>query len=310
MNSCGPAKRLAVTGGYEYSEIERTNAIYDLRALTPPVLFTQPNTFQNMFFVGLEHKWTSTFDTYIRYRMITSEYPLVGEVEREQLSIDAAINSNLPEHQDRVEIGGTWTPSDTLLVNASLWIENSFNHSDWVNFDEDNYPIVVSAWWSPTDRWSLNGGYATFSNWITQDITLGREDGGAGELAAWTTPWGYTGRADVLNVGATYLWTCRLRLNGGFEYVRGYNYFDAPAAPAGGVANADPPPATVDFYTDLPGYSAVRVNTYRATAGVDYEWRENFNVYFRYNLLDYEDIANSYNSGIAHMFLAGVAATF
>lgn len=317
-----PISRLAVTGGYEYGEIERSNAIYNIRGLndvTDTYYFTQPNTFENNFFIGLQHKWSATFDSYIRYRMITSEYPLVGITERQEASLNAAINSNLPEHVDRVEIGGTWTPSDTLLVNGTFWLENSFNRSDIVQFDEDSYPIVISAWWSPSCKWSFNGGYATFSDWINQDITLGNEKGelvppprGGQQLNAWTSPWGYTGRSDVLNLGATYLATSRTRLTTGFEYVRGYNYFNAPGAnPADPpIANADPPPATIDVYTDLPGYSAVRINTYRATAGVDYEWTDNWNVYFRYNLIDYDDIAQGELSGIAHMFLGGVSAVF
>jgi hypothetical protein len=314
---CDLRRDLGLNGGYEYRDIKRYQVTYFIDTLeedgVDPPTFTQPSTVSNSFFVGLDQRWSCALDSYIRYRFIESSYPLVGTSPRQQLDLVSAINSNLPEHEDRVEIGGTWTPTDNFLLNASLWIENTYNHSGYVDFDEDNYPFVISAWYAPDCKWSFSGGYASFSNWINQDITLGRQDGSAaGELVAWTTPWDYTGRADVVNVGATYLCNCKLKLIGGFEYVTSRNYFDAPAAPPGGVANADPPPApaTVDTYSDLPGYSRVEVNTTRFTLGFDYAWTDCVDLFFRYNFYDFDNQGAEYEAGTANMALAGVSAVF
>ncbi len=297
----GLARRLALTGGYEYGQISRNNVTYDLEDLTPPVLFTQPTTVSNTFFVGLQQDWSWTLSSFLRYRMIENSWPLVGITHREQASLDAAINSNQPEHVDRIEIGGNWTPTDNFMANASFWIENAYHHSDLVDFDEDNYPIILSAWYAPNRCWSFSGGFATLSNWINQDVTLGREDGGsAGELPAWTSPWSYQGRANVLNLGVSYAVSRDLRLNAGFEQARTWNYFDAPPSPA---------TATPD-YSDLPTYSRVRVTTYRVLAGVDYELTQYFNSFLRYNYYDYNDKAMDFNAGQAHMFLAGVSGVF
>lgn len=289
---------LYFTGGYEYRTIRRDNVTYVLDNLP---IFTQPDSNTHTFFVGLEQDWSAEWNTFLRYRMLDTDFPLVGVTHRAQLSLDAAINTNQPEHEDRIEIGGNWSPSQNLLLNAQFWIQNSYNHSDYVNFDEDNYPIILSGWYAPTNRWSMSAGVATFSNWIDQDVTLGREDGvGAGELTAWTTQWSYAGRADVLNLGTTYLWTDRLQLIGGFEYVRGYNRFATPAAP---------PTATSD-YSDIPTYSAVRVNTYRFTAGVDYALTGMSTCFFRYNYFDYNDVGTPQFAGTAHMFLGGLSAVY
>ena len=77
----------------------------------------------------------------------------------------------------------------TSCSSASFWIQNAYNRSELVNFDEDSYPIILSGWYAPDDRWSFTGGYATFSNWIVQDVTLGRENGGGNEFPAFTARW-------------------------------------------------------------------------------------------------------------------------
>lgn len=304
------SRGLAVTGGYEYSQLERTNVSYNLALLNPPVLFTQPTTQTHMGFVGVQQEWNRALSSYIRYRLIERQWPLVGVTHRTESDLDAAINSNLPAHEDRIEVGGTWSPADNLMLNGSVWLINSYNHSDLVNFDEDSYPIVLSAWYGMNERWSFNGGFATFSNWITQDITLGREDGlTTNEARSWTSPWDYAGRADVFNLGASFLVTCRLTLVGGVEYVRSRNVFADPGTPPPENQATNPLIPALP-YSDLPGYSAVRVNTLRLTAGADYELARNINTFFRYNYFDYDDRAMLYNAGTAHMFLAGLSGVF
>jgi len=307
---CDVRSGLSLTGGYEYSQLERDNVTYRLRFMTPVELFTQPTTHTHMGFVGVQQEWGRTLSSYVRYRLIEREWPLVGVTHRAQIGLDQAINSNQPEHEDRIELGGTWTPLDNLMVNASFWLINSYNRSEFVNFDEDSYPIVISAWYGLNDQWSFTGGFATFSNWITQDITLGREDGlTTNEARAWTSPWDYAGRADVFNLGASYAVTCDLTLVGGIEYVRSRNVFADPGTPPAENQATNPPIAALP-YSDLPGYSAVRVNTMRLTAGVDYELSRSMNTFFRYNYFDFDDRAMPYNAGTAHMFLGGLSGVF
>jgi hypothetical protein len=308
----GPwADGVAVTGGYEFGEIRRTNVTYDLYQLTPPVLYTQPTTVRNEFFVGLEKDWSPDVNTYIRYRFIHNSGPLVGVTHRQELDLDAAINSNLPEQVDRIEIGGTWNPSDNFLVNASFWIENKANHSNYVDFEEESYPFLVNAWYGVNDRVSLTGGYASFSNWIDQDITLGRQDGGlsrgAQEFTAWTDAWRYSGRADVINLGAAYVVSCDLTLTGGVEYVRGANFISN--IPPNTYSELTIPERTIT-YDDIPDYSRVHVNVYRVTLGADYDVTCNTGVFLRYNYQDYDDLAMPWNTGAAHMFLAGVSGVY
>lgn len=290
-DSCGWASRTAVVGGYEYRQIDRENVTYNLRGVSATETFTQPDTNTNMFFVGLQQDLSASLSAYARYRLIETDDPLVG-VTRSAITPQATINSNLPEHEDRIELGGNWSPTDYFLLNASVWIQNSYNHWDgFVNFDEDNYPVVLSAVYTPDERWALSGGFATFSNWISQDITLSDNN-------PFTSEWNYAGRADVFNLGASYAWTCRTTLTGGVEYVRSRNVFDDPLDP-----NGVP-------YDPLAEYSAVRVNTLRLTAGTDYRLSDRMNTFVRYNYYDWDDETAAYNAGTAHMFLAGVSGVY
>ena len=306
----GTLGRLAVTGGYDYTRLDRDQVNYFVNAISPAT-YLQPSTTTNTFFVGLQQDWSYEVNSFIRYKMIDSDYPLLGITPRQTLSLDAAANSNLPEHEDRIELGGTWNPTDNFMLTGSFWIENTYHHSSLVNFDEDSYPVVLSAWYAPTEQWSFSAGVATFSNWINQDITLGREDGSSPtELAAWTSNWNYTGRSDVLNLGATYVCSPQMTLTGGFEFVRSYNYFDAPPAPATAVPAPGFPGPPASAYSDLPGYSQVRVNTYRLQAGVDYVLSNNLNTYFRYNYIDFDDPVQTYNAGTAHMLMGGFSGVY
>ena len=72
-------------------------------------------------------------------------------------------------------MGGTWSVADDLMINGTFWIENSYNHSQYVDFSETAYPYSISAWYTPNACWSFTAGYASLTNWITQDVTLGRE---------------------------------------------------------------------------------------------------------------------------------------
>jgi hypothetical protein len=297
-DSCGIAQGFAMVGGYEWAQIQRSNVTYNLDYLSP---FTQPTTISNMVFAGVQEDWSPALSSFLRYRLTANSWPIVGITEREELSFDAAINSNQPEHVGQVEMGGTWNVADDFMINGTFWIENSYNHSEFVDFSETAYPYTVSAWYTPSACWSFVAGYASLTSWITQDITLGREDGKQpNELIAWTVPWSFTGKSDVINLAASYAATEKLRLMSQLEYVRAENFYQAPQSP----------PTATTPYTDLPGYSAVVNNVYRVTAGFDYLIRPRIDAFFRYNFYDFVDDTSTYNSGVAHMFLGGVSGTF
>ena len=43
-----------------------------------------------------------------------------------------------------------------LVLNGQAWIENKYNHSEYVNFEEDQYPSGQRLV-APTERWSVYG---------------------------------------------------------------------------------------------------------------------------------------------------------
>jgi len=331
---------LAVIGGYEYNVINRDFADVELEFEgVEGAEFIQPDTVSNIFHIGLSRRWSPCFDSFVRYKNLTGEGPLFG-----LRNITGDLNTKQPTQEDIVEIGGTWTPTDNFLVTASIGVESRHHSSFHENidpayslilpqrpdplpnprqteFDEINYPIVVTAWYAPSEKWSFSVGYATFSNFIDQLITLGDmyNDGVFNPAArnyvepdAWQSPWRFQGRSHVVNLGGSYAWSKRLTLTGGVEYVRASNVFETqpPGLAWDNIASGNQQVIVVPDWSTLPGRSAVIVETTRLTAGVDYWWRERISTFLRYNYFDYNDQGAGLDSGTANMVLAGVNAMF
>ncbi len=276
-----PARNwLSVVAGYEYFGLERDFAEYDTFAGT----YIQEDTQTHLINIGPYMRVSPTLDTFVRYRGRLINNPLIGVG-----SGDGKFNSNRPEQVHGIDIGGTWTPSPNLMATAQLGIENSWNRTQYAFFDEDNYPVLFTLWYAPTARWSLTGGYAFFSNWIDQDITIGFRDN-----PTETTRWNYGGTNNLVSLSTNYAWSPGTQLVGGVEWDRGSNVFSVPLSPAG----AD--------WSALPSFSDVLVETTRIHLGVDHEFRPSMNAYLRYVHFDFEDFSEDYNSGTANMILAGL----
>ncbi len=272
--------RLSVVGGYEYLQLARDYADYN--TLSGP--FTQEDTETHQINIGPYLRVTPSLDTFVRYKARFITDPLIGVREE-----DGKFNTNQPEQQHLVEMGGTWSPTSNFMVTSLFGIENSWHNSQYANFDEDNYPILFTVWYAPTNRLSFTTGYAFLSNWIDQDITIGFQDN-----PTETTQWNYDGYNQLFNIGGNFACTATTQLVGGFEWNRGSNSFTVPPSPAG--AN----------WSALPSFSDVLVETTRINVGIDHEFTPAMNAYFRYVYFDYEDLSSGYDSGTTNMFLAGL----
>ncbi len=324
QDECGTIRsRMAIVGGYEYSTLMRENAGAELTAANngPFVVnggtangsvFTQPNSNKNTFLVGVEEKWSACWTTYIRYKYIQTEYPLYGITPEAGTSVNFALNSNLPTQENRIEMGGTWTPTDTLMVNATFYIENALNDAPYVRWSSNSLPFVVSTWWAPTECWSLSAGAAVMDGYINQDVSLGQlRPIPSTNVSGLTAPWQYNSSADVFNLGSRYMITEKASLSGEFEYVHGLNSVYAPVDPAtstpivpGAPGNGPAAPYT------LGQYSLVKMQSFRLGAGLDYRLRPRVTTFARYNYYDYQDISSGLTSGQAHMLLGGMSALF
>ncbi len=312
LNEAYRSRGLALTAGYEYESIDREFASFPLPNLTPPQVFTQPTTISNLVHVGADMRWSASLDTYVRFKSRQVDNPLLGVREADESTndpalqlpspIDAtALNSKLPQHVELIELGGTWTPTYNFLLSATIGIETTNNHfadRQVVNFDEDSYPIVFTAWYAPTCRWSLSGGLAFYSNWIDQDVTFGNlHQSSRGDEPQDTQPVNYGGRSQVINFGTSYMATDRLTLKGTWEYAHSRNSFFVPS------------PDGADWST-LPLFSDVLVETNRILAGVDYWLRDGISCYAYYNYYNWDDKASNGESGTANMYLVGVSAVY
>jgi hypothetical protein len=272
---------LAITSGYEYHVISRDYATY----ITDIGPFTQPDTKSHEFKIGPATQWSSNVNTYLRYTARFIEDPLVG-VRRN----DGQLNTNQPEFESQVDLGGMWSPAPYLATTAQVGVVNRIHDSAVTYFDENDFPIVCTVWYLPADRLSLSGGYSYLSNFIDQDITLG-----ANPAQTETSRWDYTGENHQVSLAANYCWTPDLRLIAGYEWNWGDNSFDVAPSPSG----AD--------WSLVPFLADVKVITNRFTAGVDWQTSPTLNTYARYILFDYDDVAADLDSGTAHMFLVGAA---
>jgi hypothetical protein len=299
---------LSVVSGYEFYRLDRDYATFPItlsRDPGPPAVtvegtFTQPDTIRHQIEFGPAMQWSPSVDSYVRYKGRFIEDPLLGVREH-----DGAFNTNQPEQEHGVDIGGTWAPASNFLATAQFSMINRWHQSQFADFTEDDYPIVCTVWYAPCDRWSFTGGYAYFSNWIDQDITLGFWVPGAPVLPGppptpptETTRWDYEGQNHLVSIGTVYAWSKCVRMLGGYEWNHGTNVFSVPASPA------------LADWSALPAIGDVEVITQRLTAGVDWQPYQRVNVYFRYIYFDWDDIAADVDSGTAHMFLAGMTAVW
>jgi hypothetical protein len=91
--------------------------------------------------------------------------------------------------------------------------------------------------------------------------------------------------------------------------VRGNNHFhmdDDPSFAFSPSLSTKEPPGPIVF-SDLPQYSRVLVHTNKLTAGVTWQPVPMTVIYCNYNFFDYDDVYNAYNSGTAHMVMAGLS---
>ncbi|MEX2286632.1 MAG: hypothetical protein WD648_06045 [Planctomycetaceae bacterium] len=289
-----PWRRLALTSGYEYYYLGRDFASYSSEPLGE---FTQPDTKRHQISAGVAMPCSPTVDTYVRYKGRFSEDPLIGVRES-----NGRFNTNQPEQEHGVDLGATWNPASNFMTSVQFSIVNSWNHSEYqsgapsnqpIDFIEQDYPVVYTVWYAPTNDLSFSGGYAYYSNWIDQDMTTGFR-----QSPIETSRWEYEGKAHVVNFQTTYSWTPRVKLTGGCDWTSGSNAFTVPPSTTG----AD--------WSQLASFSDVIVRTMRYNAGFDYLWRDDVTLYFRYNFFDYEDKSEDFDSGTAHFFLAGASAIY
>jgi hypothetical protein len=281
-----------LAGGYEYYIVARDFAVYTGSARLGT--FSQPDTKSHMIEFGPSMQWSPEWKTYVRYKGYFYEDPLIGVRES-----TGRFNTNQPEQDHRIELGGTWTPASNFMATAQFSLNNSWNQSVYpsnvpavpINFSEDSYPLYCTAWYAPTDRLSFTGGYAYFSNWIDQDVAIGFRTS-----PIETTRLRYAGENHLASVNAHYAWTQTVQLTGGYEWDRGTNSFVVPPSTAG---------ANWDLGTGLASYSAVAVETQRLTAGLDWLPYNNTTAYIRYVYFDFADKTQDFNSGTAHMLLGG-----
>ena len=285
---------LALTAGYEYYTLERNNAEHDTRRGDQQ----QRDTERHELRLGANMNWSPCIDTFARYRVRFTHDPLLGGNTQ-----TGWMNTNQPEQEHGVDIGGTWTPQKNLMASVQFSAVNSWNSSQYnsddgffpIDFTEDSYPIVATIWYAPTEKVSLTGGYAYFTNWVDQDVGIGfRDTASVSEIVRAD----YEGTNELISLNATYAHTECLSFVCGLERNAGTNLFVMGPSTKG----AD--------WSQLGTYSDVDVITWRYTAGIDYQFSPRLGTYLRYNYFDYEDMSENYNSGTVHYFLAGVNATY
>lgn len=295
-------RRLRIKAGYEYMQLDRDNGSYviadDSRTeppLNPASVYTLPNSTTHKLYIGATKQLNQVANGYVRYKVRLTDDPLYGlRLSDENYGngdVSTFSNTSLPQRQHVVEVGGSWVPSAFFGANLYAAIENRSTDNAFARFNEDNYPIVTSAWCRPHDQWTFTGGYAFYSNWIDQDITIGfRESGDTN--AAFTDPWRYTGTSQVASLGAMYEATSSLKLTGGLQYVRGRD----------AIKNS----FSVGDWSQLPNFTNVNVQTWRCNAGLDYLIGESIAGFVRYNYFDYNDMSLATNSGASHFLLGGL----
>ena len=290
-----PWSGLSLVSGYEYMTIQRDYASY---AASATAVFTQPDTKRHQLEIGPNMQWSSTFNTFTRYKARFYEDPILGVREANR-----RFNTNQPEQEHIIELGGTWSPTSNFMATLQVGLVNRWNQSmyGWdgqpltspVRFNDDSYPIITSFYYAATDRLSFNGGYGFFSNWIDQDISIRNGTTPNSE----TTAWNYDAVNHLVSFNTNYQLTQTVKLFGGYEWNRGNNVFSNPTSTTGANWNLGP---------GLSSYSDVLVETQRFSTGADWSPYRDTNLFVRYDYFDFNDIASNVGSGTTNMLLTGV----
>jgi hypothetical protein len=243
----------------------------------------------------------------VRYKGQFAEDPIIGVRESQ-----GRFNTNQPEQLHRIDLGGTWMPATSFMATAQVSLVNSWNRSFYpsnavgnlpIRFTEQDYPVITTLWYAPTDRLSLTGAYAYSSNFIDQDITVGFRGPETPGSPFETTPWNYQGDNHLISLNANYAWRPTVNLLGGVEWDRGSNSFNVPPMTDTVIPGGGPPD-----WSQLPSFSAVRVRTLRVTAGIDWQPYQRVTLYTRYVYFDWNDLSQGTYTGTTHMILAGATA--
>ena len=223
---------LSIMAGYEYGNLDRTNALHTAppyATLGPPynVVLDESHTITNSFQIGPDYRWSETLDTFVRYKYQDADQPLIGFTFS-----NGVFNTLLPQEDHIVEIGFNWVPADWFIFNASIGIEESWNHSSpastqvtpslsSINFDEQNYPVTLGLWYAASKKLSFSAGYSIFSNFVAQNVTVGNDPAPyspiTGTILPVTLPWNYSGRSQVVTLGSRYRVSENVTLTGEFR---------------------------------------------------------------------------------------------
>jgi hypothetical protein len=306
---------LAIHGSYDYEILHRDDAIYTTPASPPavpvPYVIDETYTRTNTFELRPTVRWSPTFDTYFKYRCVLVDQPLIGVK-----NINGTYNTLLPQQDNLAEIGGTWLPTKEIVVNATVGIEQAHTNIPDpgtppglpINFSENSYPYSISVAYTPTAKWTLTGGYANYTDFISQLITLGDdyvEPATTSLTPPFQTRWGYLGEAEVFDLGSTYRWSKDVKFTGAVQYTHGIDTITPLASNyPGPFPNIG---AGTSYYnlSSLPGYSRVIIDTVRVQAGVDWQVRAHLTTFLRYQYYNFNDPTQPYNTGIANGFLVG-----
>jgi hypothetical protein len=235
-------------------------------------------------------------------------------------------NTLLPQQDNLVEIGGTWLPTKELVCNATVGIEQahtnipdpaSVGNGTPINFTENSFPYNISLAYTPMcGKWTFSGGYADYTDFISQLITLGDDyvtgpsfvspsTATPANVNPLTTRWGYMGDAEVFDLGVTYRWSKDVKLTAAAQYTHGVDTILPLGTYVTPSVGGTKGPMTYNL-SNLPGASQVIVDTVRVQAGVDWQVREHLSTFFRYQYYNFDDPTQPYNSGIVNGFLVGL----
>jgi hypothetical protein len=298
---------LAILGGYEYNDLERANAVFDNDKTGGTI--DESRTITHGFQIGPDYRWSSTLDTYVRYKYQIADQPFLGVQESNGLT-----NTLLPKHDHLVEVGFNWVPAEWFVLNACIGIETGDTNgvfsgsSNAIHSSQQNFPVTIGAWYAVNKRWSFSAGYSVYSDFVAQNITVADQlsPGATGFIPPVTGLWNYGGRAQVVTFGSRYAASDNVSLTGQFEWMRGHDLItnSTMVFPSTGVS---PTPIVV---TDLGSFSQVLNETTRLTLGVDWRIRPRVIAYVRYELYNFNDIFPGYQSGLAQGILGGFTALF
>ena len=269
-----PLKNSALTCSYQWEDTYRDNAAWS-------------STRKNIYRISWSERILKKLRLNMYYVKTRIEDPFVMKDE----TFTGLVQTAMPQNEDEVYGGISWSPLYNLTLNSSLRYVNS--RSCRYDSDEDRWEYVVSLWFVPYERLTLSGSYTLSKTNVNSFGTLKTYHLTSADSLFKYDDFPYDGRSQSWYFSATYQLTPRVSITGDVTWIDSKADFDK---------NVDG--------QNIGSFSDISIGQIETSVGFSYALTNRLTLNARYMYREYDDHDTSYFSGKINMISVGASWSF